>query len=52
MQDAQVIDADGHVRDRDVEIRAFMDEPYCKRQGDAGGTGQVGQQSLRNTRWA
>ncbi len=33
MQEAKVIDADGHVRDRDVEIRAFMDEPYCKRQG-------------------
>lgn len=33
MQDAKVIDADGHVRDRDVEIRAFMDEPYCNRQG-------------------
>jgi hypothetical protein len=26
MQDAEVIDADGHVRDRDVEIRVFMDE--------------------------
>jgi len=33
MQDAKVIDADGHVRDRDVEIRAYMDEPFCKRQG-------------------
>lgn len=33
MRDAEVIDADGHVRDRDTEIRAFMDEPYCKRQG-------------------
>jgi hypothetical protein len=28
MQGAKVIDADGHVRDRDVEIRAFMEEPY------------------------
>ena len=33
MQDAKVIDADGHVRDRDAEIRAYMDEPYCRRQG-------------------
>jgi uncharacterized protein len=28
-----VIDADGHVRDRDADIRAFMEEPYCRRQG-------------------
>ena len=33
MPNFKVIDADGHVRDRDAEIRAFMDEPYRKRQG-------------------
>ncbi|TAJ75294.1 amidohydrolase [bacterium] len=33
MQNAKVIDADGHVRDRDADIRAFMEEPYCRRQG-------------------
>src|SRR4029434_243246 len=33
MQTAQVIDADGHVRDRDTEIRKFMEEPFCRRQG-------------------
>ncbi|MGH7798024.1 MAG: amidohydrolase family protein [Candidatus Binatia bacterium] len=33
MQNSKIIDADGHVRDRDAEIRAFMAEPYCKRQG-------------------
>jgi hypothetical protein len=33
MGEAKVIDADGHVRDRDVEIRAFMEEPYRRRQG-------------------
>ena len=33
MQETKIIDADGHVRDRDAEIRAFMEEPYCKRQG-------------------
>lgn len=30
---ARIIDADGHVRDRDADIRAFMDAPYCNRQG-------------------
>jgi len=29
----RVIDADGHVRDRDADIRKFMAEPYCRRQG-------------------
>lgn len=33
MLNAKVIDADGHVRDRDADIRAFMEEPYCRRQG-------------------
>ncbi len=33
MQDAKIIDADGHVRDRDADIRAHMEEPYCKRKG-------------------
>lgn len=31
--DARIIDADGHVRDRDANIRAHMEEPFCKRQG-------------------
>jgi predicted TIM-barrel fold metal-dependent hydrolase len=29
----KVIDADGHVRDRDADIRKFMAEPYSRRQG-------------------
>jgi predicted TIM-barrel fold metal-dependent hydrolase len=33
LADVRVIDADGHVRDRDAEIRKFMAEPYCRRQG-------------------
>ena len=33
MQNAKVIDADGHVQDRDAEIRKFMEEPYCRRRG-------------------
>ena len=30
---ARIIDADGHVRDRDADIRAHMEEPWSKRQG-------------------
>jgi uncharacterized protein len=33
MLNAKVVDADGHVLDRDADIRAFMDEPYRLRQG-------------------
>ena len=33
MQDTKVIDADGHVRDRDADIRAHMEEPFCRRKG-------------------
>ncbi|MGH7772264.1 MAG: amidohydrolase family protein [Candidatus Binatia bacterium] len=33
MPNVRVIDADGHVRDRDADIRAYMEEPYCRRQG-------------------
>jgi hypothetical protein len=33
MISAKVIDADGHVRDRDADVRPFMEEPYCRRQG-------------------
>jgi len=33
LADVRVIDADGHVRDRDSDIRKFMAEPYCRRQG-------------------
>jgi len=33
MESARIIDADGHVHERDVDVRAFMDEPYCGRKG-------------------
>ncbi len=33
LTNVRVIDADGHVRDRDADIRKFMAEPYCRRQG-------------------
>jgi len=33
MASGQVIDADGHVRDRDADIRAYIEEPYSRRQG-------------------
>ena len=33
MTNAEVIDADGHVRDRDSDVRAFIEEPYCRRGG-------------------
>jgi hypothetical protein len=33
MGDTKVIDADGHVIDRDTDIRPHMDEPYCRRKG-------------------
>jgi uncharacterized protein len=33
MQNAKIIDADGHVLDRDADLRAFIEEPYCRRQG-------------------
>ena len=33
LAEVKVIDADGHVRDRDADIRKFMAEPYCRRQG-------------------
>lgn len=33
MLNVKVIDADGHVRDRDADIRAYMEEPYRRRQG-------------------
>src|SRR5258707_7057638 len=33
MPNAKIIDADGHVQDRDAEIRKFMEEPYCRRRG-------------------
>ena len=29
----KIIDADGHVMDRDPYIRKFLEEPYCRRQG-------------------
>ena len=32
MQESKIIDADGHVRDRDAEIHAFMEELHYKRQ--------------------
>ena len=33
MHNEKIIDADGHVRDRDANIRAHMEEPYCRRKG-------------------
>src|SRR5919106_334273 len=33
MQNTKIIDADGHVLDRDADLRAFIEEPYCRRQG-------------------
>ena len=33
LANVKIIDADGHVRDRDADIRKFMAEPYCRRQG-------------------
>ncbi len=33
MHNEKIIDADGHVRDRDADIRAHMEEPYCRRKG-------------------
>jgi predicted TIM-barrel fold metal-dependent hydrolase len=33
LANVKIIDADGHVRDRDSDVRKFMEEPYCRRQG-------------------
>src|SRR5436190_18891751 len=33
MQNAKIIDADGHDLDGDTDIRDFMEEPYYRRQG-------------------
>ncbi len=33
MHNEKIIDADGHVRDRDADIRSHMEEPYCRRKG-------------------
>ncbi|MPZ77321.1 MAG: amidohydrolase family protein [Deltaproteobacteria bacterium] len=33
LTNVEIIDADGHVRDRDADIRKFMAEPYCRRRG-------------------
>ncbi len=33
MENAKIIDADGHVRDREADIRSYMEEPYCRRSG-------------------
>jgi predicted TIM-barrel fold metal-dependent hydrolase len=33
MGNTKVIDADGHVHDREADIRPHMEEPYCKRKG-------------------
>jgi len=33
LESIKVIDADGHVRDRDTDIRKFLEEPYRRRQG-------------------
>ncbi len=33
MHNEKIIDLDGHVRNRDADIRAHMEEPYCRRKG-------------------
>jgi hypothetical protein len=33
LKHVKIIDADGHVRDNDADLREFMAEPYCRRQG-------------------
>ena len=33
LKHVKIIDADGHVRDNDADLRKFMAEPYCRRQG-------------------
>ena len=33
MNNTSIVDADGHVLDRDTDVRPHMEEPYCKRQG-------------------
>src|SRR4029077_229410 len=48
LANVKIIDADGHVRDRDSDIRKFMQEPYCRRQGgllpaDVWGSSMYGQ---------
>ncbi len=33
LADVNIIDADGHVIDRDANLRKFIAEPYSRRQG-------------------
>jgi predicted TIM-barrel fold metal-dependent hydrolase len=33
MATLRVIDSDGHVQERDADIRPHLEEPYCKRRG-------------------
>ena len=33
LANVNIIDADGHVIDRDANLRKFIPEPYCRRQG-------------------
>jgi len=33
LANVNIIDADGHVLDRDANLRKFIPEPYCRRQG-------------------
>ena len=33
MASLRVIDSDGHVQERDADIRPHLEEPYCKRRG-------------------
>lgn len=33
METAKIIDSDGHVQERDADIRPHMEEPYCNRRG-------------------
>ena len=33
METSKIIDSDGHVQERDTDIRPHMEEPYCNRRG-------------------
>ena len=33
LANVNIIDADGHVLDRDANLRKFIPEPYCRREG-------------------
>ena len=33
METAKIIDSDGHVQERDTDIRPHLEEPFCDRRG-------------------